>query len=232
MLRFTTGDMFETPADIRVNTVNCVGVMGAGVALAFKTRYPDMFRDYKHACEAGEVQPGKLHVWKSLTGDWIINFPTKRHWRENSRYEDIAAGLVALRNYLSTQGKVTVALPALGCGHGGLDWTRVSRMIGEHLNGLDAEIVVFEPADSRAAGEKALAEMLEAHGIRTVPLAAPGSRDGPRVPLANWRMSAATRNCCNNPVWHSPPRLYRRIGSERRQPPAWLLWQGKEWFFR
>ncbi len=97
MLRFVTGDIFDTPADIRVNTVNCVGVMGAGLALAFKDRYPQMFKEYQRACSNNTLAPGKLHVWKSLSGDWIINFPTKRHWRQKSRYDDIEAGLVALR---------------------------------------------------------------------------------------------------------------------------------------
>jgi O-acetyl-ADP-ribose deacetylase (regulator of RNase III) len=97
MLEFVKGDIFDAPADIRVNTVNCVGVMGAGVALAFKQRYPDMFKDYQRDCKAGRVVPGTMHVWKSLTGDWIINFPTKRDWREPSRYEDIDNGLDDLR---------------------------------------------------------------------------------------------------------------------------------------
>ncbi len=125
-VRFTDGDIFTTPADIRVNTVNCVGVMGAGVALACKRRFPEMFREYRQQCRLSLVRPGRLHVWKSGSGDWIINFPTKRHWRDDSRYVDIEAGLVALRDYLSRQGRVRVALPALGCGHGRLDWMRVT----------------------------------------------------------------------------------------------------------
>ena len=154
MLHFTSGDMFTLPADIRVNTVNCVGVMGAGVALAFKTRYPAMFRAYKEACDAGEVKPGSLHVWRTST-EWILNFPTKRHWRDGSRYEDVEAGLEALRTYLdSLRYHARVALPALGCGHGGLDWPRVSKLIEHHLATTAAEIFVFEPADSRRAGAK------------------------------------------------------------------------------
>jgi len=154
MLHFTTGDMFEMPVDIRVNTVNCVGVMGAGVALAFKTRYPAMFRGYKKACDAGEVKPGTLNVWHTLT-EWIINFPTKRHWRENSKYEDIEDGLKALRTYLDSVGRpVRVALPALGCGHGGLDWSRVSKLIERYLATVQADVFVFEPADSVRAGQQ------------------------------------------------------------------------------
>ncbi len=150
--------MFTVAADARVNTVNCKGVMGAGVALAFKQHYPDMFKDYQRACRNGLVMPGRLHVWRNLTGDWVINFPTKRDWREQSRYEDIEAGLDALREYLKPYGPITVALPALGCGNGGLDWGRVSSMIKERLSDSEARILVFEPADSHSAEAKAQAE--------------------------------------------------------------------------
>lgn len=155
MLRFLSGDMFEHDADIRVNTVNCVGVMGAGVALEFKRRYPAMFANYRRACQRGEVQPGKLHIWTEPSGTRIVNFPTKQHWRQGSRYEYIEAGLASLRQYLLDQGPVRVTLPALGCGHGGLDWTRVSKMIQEYLGDLDATILVFEPGASRWLGKKA-----------------------------------------------------------------------------
>ncbi|CAN5675544.1 hypothetical protein BH10ACI4_BH10ACI4_11440 [soil metagenome] len=153
MIEFTTGDMFAIHADARVNTVNTEGVMGAGVALAFKHRYPEMFADYRRACKKGLVRPGSLHIWKNLTGDWVINFPTKREWRDPSRYEDIAVGLKALREYLSEQGPISVALPALGCGNGGLEWSRVSSMISESLRDLDAHIYAFAPDDSRKAGQ-------------------------------------------------------------------------------
>ncbi len=152
MVEFTKGDMFEIAVDARVNTVNCMGVMGTGIALAFKNRYPDMFKDYQSACREGLVRPGNLHVWKSLTGDWVINFPTKRDWRDPSRYEDILSGLEALRTYLRECGPISVALPSLGCGHGGLDWDKVSSMIKNSLGDLEARILVFEPEDSRKAG--------------------------------------------------------------------------------
>jgi len=175
MLTFTSGNLLEKDADIRINTVNCVGVMGAGLALAFKTKYPAMFRDYQRACKSGEVKPGKLHVWKDLYGGWIINFPTKRHWREPSRYEDIEKGLIALKNYLADQGKLKVLLPAVGCGHGGLDWSRISEMIRKHLKDLESDIIVFEPADSREAGnkirqseEEAIQGRLIENGIQTL----------------------------------------------------------------
>lgn len=154
MIEFVRGDLFEQPAQIRVNTVNCVGVMGAGVALAFKQRYPEMYRDYARACRHGDIRPGEIHVWRPLGEDWIINFPTKRDWREPSRIEDIEAGLDALKRYLEPLGAVTVALPALGCGHGGLDWEQVSQLIKSKLNGLEAHFYVFEPAASLNAGRK------------------------------------------------------------------------------
>ena len=151
-LSFAKGNMFDVPADIRINTVNCVGVMGAGVALAFKRLYPPMFSEYQRKCAARVIRPGQLYVWQSPDGERIVNFPTKRHWRDNSRYEDIEAGLIALKAFLADQGSVRVTLPALGCGHGRLNWSVVSAMITNHLQGLDARITVFQPADSRNIG--------------------------------------------------------------------------------
>lgn len=155
MIEFTQGDMFATSADIRINTVNCVGVMGAGAALAFKQRYPEMFKEYRRACKDGLVRPGAIHVWRSLSGDWVINFPTKRNWKDRSRYEDIDSGLDALREYLVKLGQVSVAMPALGCGHGGLDWRVVSKMIADKLRDIEAHVLVFAPSDSRQAGHVA-----------------------------------------------------------------------------
>lgn len=148
MIKFTTGNMFEVDADILINTVNCVGVMGAGVALAFKNKYPDMYKEYKQYCNLGLISPGKLHIWNN-DDKTIINFPTKRNWRNKSKYEDIQSGLLALKEYLSTVGSSRVALPALGCGHGGLDWKIVSKMISDNLGDIDLDIIVFEPKDSR-----------------------------------------------------------------------------------
>jgi len=146
-LIFTRGDFFATKVDLRVNTVNCGGVMGTGIALEFKKRYPDMYRDYRDICVAGNLAPGVLHIWKTDT-EWVVNFPTKRKWSEPSRYEDIELGLTALRDYLAELGAVKVALPALGCNHGKLDWSRVSGMIRQSLEGLEATIYVFEPANA------------------------------------------------------------------------------------
>lgn len=148
MLEFTSGDLFALDADILVNTVNCKGVMGAGIALAFKTRYPEMFQDYQRKCKAGRIKPGGIDEWiDSWTGKTIVNFATKDHWRKPSQYEYIEDGLIALHQYLKSRGKVRVALPALGAGHGGLDWARVKQMIESNLADLEAEITVFSPID-------------------------------------------------------------------------------------
>jgi len=149
------GDIFEDGFDIRVNTVNCVGVMGAGLAKQFADRYPGLLARYKRACESGEVQPGRLYVWRyGLT--WVVNFPTKRHWRGASRYEDVAAGLDALRELLAPLRDLRVAVPALGCSLGGLDWRRVWPMIVEKLSGLAVDIVCVVSREHHDLIEKAL----------------------------------------------------------------------------
>jgi len=151
MLEFVSGDIFDYNADIRVNTVNCVGVMGAGVALMFKSRYPDMFADYADACKRNEVKPGKPHVWKYsdlISQCTIINFPTKVHWKNPSEYEYIDKGLSWLRQFLINDENSTVTLPALGCGHGGLEWEKVKEMIIKYLGDINAKVLVFEPSSS------------------------------------------------------------------------------------
>ena len=151
MIKFVKGNFFDFDADVMVNTVNCVGAMGAGAALQFKTRFPDMFNDYLLACNRGEVKIGKGHIWKkddmfkTLT---IINFPTKDHWKNPSEYEFIEKGLVWLKNVLNFYTNKTVTLPALGCGHGGLDWDIVKEVIKKELNDTKNTILVFEPNSS------------------------------------------------------------------------------------
>jgi len=151
MIKFVGGDFFDYDADIRINTVNCVGVMGAGVALLFKNKYPNMFDEYFRACERNEVEPGKPHVWEEnnmFSKCTIINFPTKIHWKNPSEYEYVEKGLVWLRQYLLERNNSTVTLPALGCGHGGLEWDKVKEMIIKYLSDVNSKIFVFEPSSS------------------------------------------------------------------------------------
>ena len=155
MIYFKTGDILAEDVEALVNTVNCVGVMGRGIALQFKKRFPDNFRAYSLACARGEVQPGRMFVFdtRQLTNPrHIINFPTKRHWRGNSRFEDIEAGLDDLLRSIRERGIRSIALPPLGSGLGGLDWPAVRRRIEEALGAIeDVRIVVFEPSAVRAA---------------------------------------------------------------------------------
>ncbi|PTQ77407.1 O-acetyl-ADP-ribose deacetylase (regulator of RNase III) [Nitrosomonas oligotropha] len=149
MVTYKIGDIFKEDADAIVNTVNCVGVMGRGIALQFKKRFPENFKVYEVACKQKEVVPGKMFIHKtgSLIGPkYVINFPTKRHWRGASRMEDIEAGLEDLAKVITEFNIKSIAIPPLGCGLGGLDWTEVRNRIESTLSQLPGtEIIVFEP---------------------------------------------------------------------------------------
>lgn len=149
MIRFKSGDILAEDAEALVNTVNCVGIMGRGIALQFKNAFPDNFEAYADACKRDEVRPGKMFVFETgqLTNPhYIINFPTKRHWRGKSRIEDIEAGLTDLAKEIRRRGIRSIAIPPLGSGLGGLDWADVRPRIETALSDLnEVEIVVFEP---------------------------------------------------------------------------------------
>ena len=151
MIERCTGDLLAADTEGLVNAVNCVGVMGKGLALAFKTAFPENFRIYKAACSAGNVAPGKLLVVEtglSRNPHFIINFPTKRHWRAPSRLEDIRAGLEALPRELRSRQIRSVAVPALGCGLGGLAWPEVEPLIREAFLPLpEIRVLLFSPSD-------------------------------------------------------------------------------------
>ena len=148
MIRYVTGDLLAADSEALVNSVNCVGVMGRGVALAFKRRFPDNFKAYRAACDRGELQPGRMFVFETgeLMPRLIINFPTKRDWRARSRLADIEAGLSALVAEIERHRIHSIALPVLGCGLGGLEWTEVKPRIDRALAGVaDLDTLVFEP---------------------------------------------------------------------------------------
>src|SRR5438094_1382872 len=128
MIKYKKGDILQEDAEALVNTVNCVGVMGRGIALQFKNAFPENFKAYAAACKQGEVEPGRMFVFETgqLTPQrYIINFPTKRHWRGKSRLEDIEAGLAALAKLIRSKPIRSIALPPLGSGLGGLEWATV-----------------------------------------------------------------------------------------------------------
>jgi O-acetyl-ADP-ribose deacetylase (regulator of RNase III) len=155
MIKFTTGDILAADADALVNTVNCVGVMGRGIALQFKNAFPANFEAYAAACARDEVKPGCMFVFETrrLTHPkFIINFPTKRHWKGKSRLGDIDSGLRALMQEINVRGIRSIAIPPLGSGLGGLNWADVRERIVSALVGLqDVEVIVYEPSGAPAA---------------------------------------------------------------------------------
>jgi O-acetyl-ADP-ribose deacetylase (regulator of RNase III) len=151
MIELANGNLLAAPAEALVNTVNTAGVMGRGIALQFKQAYPGLFRAYEAACRTGEVTIGKMHVFDrgGLAGGprWIINFPTKRHWRAPSRIADVEAGLEDLVATIQRLGIRSIAIPPLGCGNGGLDWRDVRPRIEAAFARLpDVRVLLYPPA--------------------------------------------------------------------------------------
>jgi O-acetyl-ADP-ribose deacetylase (regulator of RNase III) len=152
MLEFKQGNLLEEDANALVNAVNCVGVMGKGIALQFKQAFPENFQQYKKAGDAKEVQPGRMFTvstGKLFNPKYIINFPTKRHWRDKSKIEDIQTGLKALVAEVQQLGITSIAIPALGCGNGGLDWLEVKPLVESAFVELpEVKAIAFEPTDA------------------------------------------------------------------------------------
>lgn len=149
MIELTQGDILRADVEAIVNTVNCVGVMGRGIALQFKKAWPNNFKAYATACNDKQVQPGKMFVFETgqlANPRYIINFPTKRHWRGASRMEDIEAGLVALVATIREKKIQSIAIPPLGSGLGGLDWQQVKQKIEQAMHALpETRILLYEP---------------------------------------------------------------------------------------
>jgi len=143
-----TGDILNSKCQTLVNTVNCVGIMGKGVALAFKKRYPEMFADYVERCERGEVKLGQPYIYTAADGHLIVNFPTKSHWRAVSRLSDIVTGLHFLQAHAAEWGITSIAVPPLGCGNGQLDWKTVGPTLHRELEKLDLAVELYAPRDT------------------------------------------------------------------------------------
>ena len=157
MIEYKTGDILKDESEALVNTVNCVGVMGRGIALQFKKAWPQNFKEYAAACKRDEVQPGHMFVFETgqLTPPrYIVNFPTKRHWRGKSRIEDIEAGLAALVDLIRSKRIRSIALPPLGSGLGGLDWQDVRARIESALEEIpEVQVRVYEPRGAPASDQ-------------------------------------------------------------------------------
>lgn len=154
-IEFKNGDMFSEPVQALVNTVNCVGVMGKGVALEFKKRWPANFKAYRKLCDAKQLSPGEMftfdtkELFASEGPQFLINFPTKAHWRSKSKISYVEDGLDALLKTIEDHDIKSIAIPPLGCGNGGLDWNDVKPLIEVKLSGLsDVKIIVFPPKET------------------------------------------------------------------------------------
>lgn len=137
------GNILESESQTLINTVNCVGVMGKGIAADFKKRFPDMFSDYKVRCENKNVKPGVPYIYKSLVKPWIINFPTKNHWRSVSKIEDIEKGVNIILNNYKEWGITSLAVPPLGCGNGQLEWAEVGPLLYQKFKKIDIPVELY-----------------------------------------------------------------------------------------
>ena len=175
MIKLKKGDIFQEDVEALVNSVNCVGVMGRGIALQFKNLFPENFKAYKQACDRNEVRPGRMFVYESvkmMNPRYIINFPTKRHWRGKSRIEDIDAGLQDLGHVIEELGIRSIAIPPLGTNLGGLSWSEVQPRIEAALaNKANVEVVLFQPGsgtvDDRANRSTRVPRMTKGHAALT-----------------------------------------------------------------
>lgn len=154
------GDILQSHAEALVNTVNCVGVMGRGIALQFRKEFPENYKAYKAACDQHQLQPGTMFSFdlRSLENPhFVINFPTKRHWKGKSHLEDIQRGLVSLVEEIRRRGIRSIAIPPLGCGLGGLDWSTVRPLIEAAFQPLpDVQVLLYEPVGAPAFARKAM----------------------------------------------------------------------------
>ncbi len=141
MITYVDSNLFESPAKVWVNTVNTVGVMGKGIAKTFKAIYPEMFKQYKGFCEDGSLTVGKLWLYKT-SHKWILNFPTKKHWRNKSRLEYIEAGLQKFASTYDRKSLLQVSFPMLGCGNGDLDWDDVRPLMEQYLRPLPIDVYI------------------------------------------------------------------------------------------
>src|SRR6266566_3992804 len=145
MIRTRVGNIFESEMQNLVNTVNCVGVMGKGLALEFKKRFPDMYEDYVARCNAKQVRLGEPYLYRRLLPPWILNFPTKDHWRSVSRLSDIVAGLEYLERHYHEWEITSLAVPALGCSNGQLEWRVVGPTLYRYLSRYDIPVELYAP---------------------------------------------------------------------------------------
>ena len=165
MVNVLVGDIFESRCQTLVNTVNCVGVMGKGLALQFKKQFPEMYQDYVTRCERKEVRLGEPYLFRRLLPPWILNFPTKDHWRSVAKLDDIVRGLAFLEQHYQSWGMESIAVPPLGCGEGQLEWRVVGPTLFRHLSTLEIKVELYAPFGT--SHEELQAEFLRTHPAQT-----------------------------------------------------------------
>lgn len=169
MINILVGDLFESKCQTLVNTVNAVGIMGKGIALEFKKRFPDMFADYEALCAEGKVKLGEPYLYKRLTPPWILNFPTKGHWRSVSKLSDIVRGLKYFEQHYKEWGVTSIAMPPLGCGYGQLEWRIVGPTIYRFMKSLNILVELYAPLGTPP--DELTAEFLSREICQAVPVA-------------------------------------------------------------
>ncbi len=172
MLTFTKGNIFESPAQTLVNTVNTVGAMGKGIAKDFKHLFPDMFKEYQQLCESGKIDIGKLWIYRT-SHKWVLNFPTKKHWRQASKIEYIEKGLLEFTNIFEKMRISSIAFPRLGCGNGELEWDVVKPLMEDMLGKLPIDIYIYEKQIPLSPEHKNIKMMKE--WLKTEPMSYPFS---------------------------------------------------------
>jgi O-acetyl-ADP-ribose deacetylase (regulator of RNase III) len=199
------GDLFRSNAQTWVNTINTVGIMGKGVALEFKKRFPEMYDDYVERCRQRKVRLGQPYLYRRASTPWVLNFPTKDHWRSVSKVADIVAGLEYLERHYQEWGVTSLAVPPLGCGNGGLDWRVVGPLLHRHFSRFEIPIELFAPAGTPV--EQLQTDFLGQMAGRPAAAAAlPGVAQNGRPPL--------------NLAWVALVEIVRRIHAE---PYHWSI---------
>jgi len=199
-MKILVGDILKSNAQTIVNTVNCVGIMGKGIALEFKNRFPDMFKDYVKRCERNEVRLGEPYLYKTLFGPQIVNFPTKEHWKSISKISEVQKGLDYLVKHYKQWGIISIAIPPLGCGNGQLEWSVVGPLIYKLVKQMDIPVEIYAPYRTNPA------ELTVAF------LEGAGSKIAVGVQVSqNSRMAF-------NPIWLGLVEIVRRI---QQQPYHW-----------
>jgi O-acetyl-ADP-ribose deacetylase (regulator of RNase III) len=144
-LVITSGNLFTTQQQTLINTINCKGVMGAGIALRCKELFPEVYRDYVQRCKQNQVHPGEPYLYQRTQLPWVLNFPTKNHWRHPSKIAYIRDGLHYLEDHYQAWGITSLATPALGCGNGGLHWAEVGPLIYQHFARFTIPVEIYAP---------------------------------------------------------------------------------------